>query len=70
MRETGRGVIINLVNTHQEPAGAKREAAFLSSMEGLRGFTRQAAYELSPYNIQVYEAEDVEAVIKLLEELP
>jgi len=70
MREKGGGVIINLVNTHQEPAGAKREAAFLSSMNALRGFTRQAAYELSPHNIQVYETEDVEAVIKLLEEIP
>lgn len=70
MREKSGGIIINLVDAYQASADAKREAAFLSSMEGLRGFTRQAAYELSPYNIQVYEAEDVEAVIKLLEEIP
>ena len=69
MREAGGGVIINFVEANQEPGSAKREAAFLSSMEGLRSFTRQAAQELSSYHIQVYEAETVETAIKLLEEV-
>src|SRR5262249_17840410 len=68
MREKGGGVIINFVETNQEAGSAKREAAFLSSMDGLRSLTREADQELSPYHIRVYEAETVEIVIKLLEE--
>src|SRR5215212_6070922 len=71
MRAQGRGVIINLITetAHDE----SREAAFIASMNGLNGFTRQAARELSPYGIQVYsvtsEAEKVvETILGLLDE--
>jgi len=70
MRSLGSGAIINLVGVNQE--SDKNEAAFVTSMQGLVGFTRQAANELSPYNIQVYMVETgenvVEKVLALLEE--
>jgi len=70
MRSLGSGTIINLVGANQE--SDKNEAAFVTSMQGLVGFTRQAANELSPYNIQVYMVETgenvVEKVLALLEE--
>jgi len=46
------GVIINLITVRQEEAEA--ESAFIASMSGLDGLTRQAARELSPYGIQVH----------------
>jgi len=52
MREKGGGVIINLVT--ESIGDEKQEAAFVASMNGLTGFTRQAARELSPYGIRVY----------------
>jgi len=57
MRSRGAGVIINLIteSTHD----GNREAAFVASMNGLDGFTRRAARELSPYGIQVYSVENV-----------
>ncbi len=57
MRARGAGVIINLIteSTHD----GNREAAFVASMNGLDGFTRRAARELSPYGIQVYSVENV-----------
>ena len=64
MREKGRGIIISLINE----TVAKRDAAFLSSMEGIRGFTREAARELSPHGIQVHAVENVEVAIRILEE--
>lgn len=70
MQSQGSGVIINLVTLSQESAG--NEAAFAASMQGLAGFTSQAAYELSPYGIRVHLAETgeeaVEKVLALLEE--
>ena len=53
MRAQGSGIMINLITditgeTHQS------NAAFIATMSGLDGFTRQAARELSPYGIQVY----------------
>jgi 3-oxoacyl-[acyl-carrier protein] reductase len=48
----GSGVIINLVTVRQEQA--EGEAAFIASMSGLDGLTRQAARELIPYGIQVH----------------
>src|SRR5687768_737017 len=48
----GSGVIINLITVRQEEAEA--ESAFIASMSGLDGLTRQAARELSPYGIQVH----------------
>jgi len=52
MREKGGGVIINLVT--ESIGDEKQEAAFVASMNGLTGFTRQAARELIPYGIRVY----------------
>jgi len=55
------GVIINLItdSTRDE----KSEAAFVASMSGLKGFTRQAARELSPYGIRVYAVESTGTTI-------
>jgi len=71
MKEKGGGVIINLItgSTRDE----KFEAAFVASMNGLDGFTRQAARELSPYDIKVFAVENTgntitEQVFALLEE--
>lgn len=70
MRGQGSGVIVNLVTRNQEAAGD--EAAFVTTMQGLEGFTSQAARELRPYGIRVHVAESggdvVERVFALLEE--
>jgi 3-oxoacyl-[acyl-carrier protein] reductase len=70
MRSQGSGVIINLLTRNQEPA--ENEAAFVTTMQGLEGFTSQAASELVPHGIQVYAVETgdevVERVLALLEE--
>ena len=70
MRETGSGVIINLIAINQE--SIKSEAAFVASMQGLAGFTSQAARELSPHGIRVHAVEIgddiVEKVFSLLED--
>jgi NAD(P)-dependent dehydrogenase (short-subunit alcohol dehydrogenase family) len=67
----GSGVIINLI-TEPDPQ-VRNEAAFVASMQGLAGFTRQAARELSPYGIHVYALETgntiVEQVFSLLERI-
>jgi len=56
MRVKGSGVIINLITAKQDwPEG---EAAFVASMQGLDGLTRQAARELSPYGIHVHAVEN------------
>lgn len=55
MRLRGSGVIINLV-TQSTRAGFN--AAFVASMEGLKGFTHQAARELNPYGIEVHAVEN------------
>ena len=59
MREQGSGVIINLISV----AMAEHEATFIASMNGLKGFTRQAARELSPFGIQVHAVEIIEGQI-------
>ena len=52
MRARGTGVIVNLIT---ETAGDEgRQAAFVASMNGLRGFTGQAARELGQYGIRVH----------------
>ena len=70
MRSQGSGVIINLVLPDQDPFG--NDAAFVTTMQGLIGFTHQAARELSPYGIQIHLLETgndlVDRVIALLEE--
>jgi NAD(P)-dependent dehydrogenase (short-subunit alcohol dehydrogenase family) len=53
MRAQGSGVIINLI-TDLAGETAQSKAAFIATMNGLEGFTRQAARELNPYGIQVY----------------
>jgi NAD(P)-dependent dehydrogenase (short-subunit alcohol dehydrogenase family) len=63
MRERGSGVIVNLIAASARDE--RNEAAFLASMQGLAGFTRQAARELNPYGIQVYMVEtDGESVVE------
>ena len=70
MRSQGSGVIINLMTADQE--SAEDEAAFVTTMHGLIGFTRQAVQELNPYGIRVHMVETgediVEKVLALLEE--
>ena len=78
MRDQGSGVIINLIAANQETvkndAPHQGTAAFVASMQGLKGFTRQAALELNPYGIQVHAVETrsgiVERVFALLEKKP
>lgn len=77
MRDQGSGVIINLIaakqTSVQDAAFPQGDSAFVASMQGLEGFTRQAALELNPYGIQVHAVETgediVEKVFALLEEL-
>jgi len=70
MRAQGAGVIINLIT---ETMGDENfEAAFIASMNGLDGFTRQAARELSPHGVRVYAVKNnpeeiVETVFRLLD---
>ena len=71
MRNQGSGVIINLISGKQTSAG--KDAAFVASMNGLAGFSSQAAQELGPYGIQVHALEISDNVMKqvftLLEEI-
>ena len=55
------GVIINLVA--ESVRDERSEAAYVASMSGLEGFTRQAARELSQYGIHVYAVENTGATI-------
>src|SRR6266508_1933545 len=57
MRAQGSGVILSLIPgaTHD----GNTEAAFVASMNGLDGLTRQAAPELAPYGVQVYAIENI-----------
>lgn len=70
MRNQGWGEIVNLVTLEQASAGS--EAAFVATMQGLAGFTGQAARELSPHGVRVHAVETgakiVENVFALLEE--
>jgi 3-oxoacyl-[acyl-carrier protein] reductase len=61
MRAQGSGVIINLI-TGSTP-DEKAEAAFIASMNGLDGLTRQAAQEFAPYGIKVYSVENIQEKI-------
>jgi len=71
MREKGKGVIINLIT--ETIRDENNEAAFVASMRGLKGLTRQAAHELNQYGIRVQAVESdhntiVEKVFALLVE--
>lgn len=60
MREKGSGVIVFLITG---PArDEKSEAAFRTSMDGLRGLAHQAARELEPHGIRVFVVEENETV--------
>ncbi|HLO31608.1 MAG TPA: SDR family NAD(P)-dependent oxidoreductase [Anaerolineales bacterium] len=61
MRAQGRGVIINLMTGSSPEEDGK--AAFIASMNGVAGLTRQAARELSPYGIKVYLVENISGQI-------
>lgn len=72
MRAQGSGTIINLITQSSDTMPDRTKAAFLASMSGLDGFTRQAARELRPYGIHVYAVEDaqekvVETIFALLD---
>jgi NAD(P)-dependent dehydrogenase (short-subunit alcohol dehydrogenase family) len=54
MRAQGRGVIINLIGMNHAPARIEAGAAFVASMSGLEGLSRQAARELADDGIQVH----------------
>jgi NAD(P)-dependent dehydrogenase (short-subunit alcohol dehydrogenase family) len=54
-------VIINLIT--EAVGDEKSEAAFVASMSGLVGFTRQAARELDPHGIRVYALENTRDTI-------
>ncbi len=71
MRARGSGVIINLLT--DSARDESMEAAFIASMQGLAGFTHQAAHELGPDGIRVYLVENisetiVEQVLALLDQ--
>ena len=55
MRQQGSGVILFLIMgpTRDE----KKEAAFVASMDGLRGLARQSERELRPHGIHVFAVE-------------
>jgi len=57
MRAQGSGVILNLI-TGSTPDG-NREVAFVASMSGLDGLTRQAAREFAPHGVRVYAIENI-----------
>jgi NAD(P)-dependent dehydrogenase (short-subunit alcohol dehydrogenase family) len=68
MRAQGSGVIVFLIT---EPTrNEKGEAAFIASMDGLRGLAHQATRELNPHGIHVFLVEGhslVEEIFALLE---
>ena len=68
MRAQGKGVIINLITAARSPGGSD-SPAFIASMSGLEGLTRQAALELRPYGIRVFgvESRADQVVAKVLE---
>lgn len=57
MRAQGQGMIINLIGTNHAPARIGTGTAFVASMSGLEGLSRQAARELAPDGIQVHAVE-------------
>ena len=61
MRAQNSGVIINLITGSAHDKNA--EAAFIASMNGLDGLTRQAAREFAPYGIKVYSVENIQEKI-------
>ena len=60
MRAQGGGMILNLISTK---AAGEAGPAFVATMSGLEGFTRQAAFELEPYGVHVHAVENDEQVV-------
>jgi 3-oxoacyl-[acyl-carrier protein] reductase len=60
-QNSSSGVIINLITGSTQDKNA--EAAFIASMNGLDGLTRQAAREFAPYGIKVYSVENIQKKI-------
>src|SRR5436190_15718312 len=58
MRAQGSGVIINLVSASTQ--AGKNGAAFVASMNGLEGLTRQAAQEFASHGIEVYSIHNIQ----------
>ena len=72
MRSQGWGAIVFLITAPSRDGG--RDAAFVASVEGLRGLSRQAAQELNPHGIHVLAVEGngeaaARQVFALLDEL-
>lgn len=67
MRAQGSGTIINLISRTSESG-----AAFIATMSGLEGLTRQAARELNPLGIRVHAVENTgeQIVDRVMERLP
>jgi len=61
MRAQGRGMIINLIAAGKSES--ETGAAFAATMSGLEGFSRQAAFELSPYGIAVHAMESDSTIV-------
>jgi len=53
MRDQGGGVIVNIASIAGRAHGLKDRSAYVASKMGLIGLTREAARELSAYNIRV-----------------
>jgi len=53
MRDQGGGVIVNIASIAGRAHGLKDRSAYVASKIGLIGLTREAARELSAYNIRV-----------------
>ena len=60
-QNSSSGVIINLITGSTQDKNA--EAAFIASMNGLDGLTRQAAREFAQYGIKVYSVENIQKKI-------
>jgi len=63
MRAQGSGVIISLITKTGMDQTGLGKSAFIASMSGLDGLTRQAARELSPYGVQVYAVENIQGKV-------
>jgi NAD(P)-dependent dehydrogenase (short-subunit alcohol dehydrogenase family) len=61
MRAQGGGVILNLISPAKPET--KSGAAFIATMSALEGFTRQAAFELSPHGIRVHAVKGGDEVV-------
>ena len=61
MRAQGGGMILNIVPAKDPGTGAS--AAFIATINGLEGFTRQAALELKPYGVHVQAIKSGEDVV-------